>query len=262
MSKYKKQKLFTKKRGKLYWKISLYSILSFSLIYGIIFWSSFESFQIKNVQVSGNIFTETEIVEEIFNNETDGRHLFLVSKNNYLFVPDKKIKKYIENELSVKEVFIKRENWNTVSIEIAEHKPFGIWCDGDDCYFVNDKGLFFAKVPEIYDPNLIVIEGEKEGDKLGQYFIEENIFSNFSQKVSLLKEIEIEVTRIYTEDFETFKFVTKDGPELFVEKNDDPVQTINNLETTINQEDINDAQFENLEYIDLRFDNKVFYKIK
>jgi cell division septal protein FtsQ len=261
MSKIKNQNLIKKRKLKIFWKIFLVAFIFFGSIYGLYFLTDLEAIQIKNVSISETKFLTKEFIRKVYDDSVSGRFFLVFAKNNFLFLPVIKIEENIRKELVIKDVKITKEGIDSVKIEIVENVPFAVYCV-DDCYFVNDEGLFFATTTKDYDKSLIALEGEKTGEILGSYYISKEYFKNLYQKINFLKGININVTKIKTADFETFNLNTKEGPELFVEASDDPTVVVENLKAAIDQEAINHAQFKNLEYIDLRFEDRVFYKIK
>lgn len=272
MSKYNTETLLRKKKIRRYWRITLTLSFLIVLLYGVSFWSANESIKISEVNVSGNKFVSTEKIKQIFDESTSGKYFFIASKRNFLLMPRSAMIRKIENELPVKSVTIHIDDLIVANIEVVEHDPWGLWCDdsvteessdnmSDECYFVNDNGLAFIVAPELVIDNLVVLENTEQA-ALGSFYAKESVFKKFIVVTELLKKINIAIRIISTEDMETFSLTTKSGPVLLMDKLDDPVEVVNNLKTTLEQESINEIQFKNLEYIDLRFEGKAYYKIK
>ena len=267
--KNKKQKLLKRSKLRYYRKAIIWVSFIIVLLYASSFWSSHQSMQISSVDIIGNKFVETALVEKIFFEEISGKYFFLISKSHFLFIPKKTIIKKIENKLSVESAVVRKSDPNSAFINIVEYEPVAEYCSDDenkDCYLVNESGLFFVKKPEKYIENNLKIEGHielKEGETiLGKKYTKTITFKKLLKKMELLSLEKIEINKISTEDFETFILHTIGGPTLLVEETDSPAETIENLKAAIAQESINDIQFNNIDYIDLRFEDKVFYKIK
>ena len=145
----------------------------------------------------------------------------------------------------------------------------------NECYLVNYSGVVYAKTnqsnpPEIKQENqqeadsdlMIFYSNSSEDFMIGESFLDENIFQNILVFIELIKDLDIEVNYVATNNNETFHLRTVIGPRILISRFNEPKQTAKNLGLAINIEEINAAQFRNLEYIDLRFDNRVFYRIK
>ncbi len=212
--------------------------------------------------MTGNKFVSSKKVAEIVSDVVGRRFLMLVDRNNFLLIPKSVIASKIEEELAVQRAVVKIVDINQLDVEIIEYKPWATWCR-DECFFVNEKGVAFAPKDDSMNGSLISLVGtHNEESLLGQNYTDSETFEKFATVQRLLLQLDVTVSQISTEDFETFQFQTKAGPYLLIDKHDDPVEVINNLKTTLDQESIHDIQFGNIEYFDLRFEDKTFYKIK
>ena len=122
--------------------------------------------------------------------------------------------------------------------------------------------MVFAKAE--YDKNSDVIKafGFIKSDPLKQNFSNEKTFKNLVEFVKLLRRLNITADEIWTNDGEVYAIVTKEKVKLYVDGGGDILEIFDNLETVIKRDAINQAQFANIDYIDLRFGNRVFYKLK
>ena len=263
MSKYSTPKLLKKKRIRRCWRWSLTVSFLIVILYAVSFWSSHDSLQIKNIEVTGNYFLATEEIEEVVQ-EAVSRKLFLIlDRNNFVFLPREVIARKVQDKLQVKIAIVRIVELDKLEIEVVEHKPWATWCRDDQCYFVNEKGLAFVEEDEEWLDGLVYLEGEaSEGYVLGQIYSTPQVFPKLVLMQQLLQKISINLHKISTEDFETFTLHTREGPYLLVDNKDDPIEVVNNLKTTLEQESIHEIQFKNIEYFDLRFDDKAYYKIK
>lgn len=259
-----KHKLLKKNKFRIYRKIVIWLFFFISIIYGFFFWMNHDSLKISNLEIIGNKFVDSSVVENIYNEEVSGKYFFVISKNNFFFIPEEKIKDRIEKILSVDSVILSKEGFNKLKIEISEYKPVATYCVEDSCYFVNDKGVLFLKTPEFYVEDLIEIEGalSVETDLLGQNYSDPETFKNILETINLLSAEDIKIAKVRTDDFETYHLETLAGTDIMIEKEDNPEEVIDNLKAALVQESIHDIQFDNIEYFDLRFEDKVFYKLK
>jgi hypothetical protein len=273
--KYSTQKMLRKKKIRRYWRIALTLSFLVVIFYGASFWSDHESIEITDVQVTGNKYVSTEKVTQIFEEAISRDILWFISKKNFIFLPRSVISAKIEQELSVESAFVRiGDDITTAEIEIIEYKPHALWCSDfseyggrTDCYFVNESGLAFNMAPEFVAEDLIYLgrplsEQETSEGILGLQYVDPKLFDNFMTTIDLIKKVNILVKSISTEDMETFVLQTKAGPELYIDHHDAPLDVVNNLKTTLEQESIHENQFKNLQYIDLRFEGKVYYKVR
>lgn len=275
MTKYTTEQFQRRKRLRRYWRISLVVVFFLTVIGATVFWSGHDFFETRVVEVVGNKFVSTEKIFQIIDEKTSGKNLLIFDKKNFIFLPVSQIVSRIENEVPVDSVKLHRIGLNKIKIDITEQKPWALWCsefDDENCFFVNAGGLIFAQSPEFIFDKLITLTGPILGGNdvgreiidgiVGQVYTDSTVFSKLVTIEELLKKIDIEIRAMSTTDHDTFYLNTRAGPYLLIDKNDDPIEIVNNLKTTLEQESIHDIQFANLEYIDLRFDGRAYYKVK
>lgn len=237
-------------------------ILVVSIISLIAYYSHHERININQIVISENRHINDDLVIEDVNSILSGNYLLVFSKSNFLIFPRTEVKKYLDNLPAVSDVKVKVSNLNTLNIEVVEYEEVLRWCgesylNPTDCFLVNDKGDIFARdlvseVPRIYG----VIDQE---DVIGKKILDIDEFDNLMQ---LIKGLDTEIDFIDTEDSETFALHTTAGPYILVTLDNSPEEIISNLRTVRDTEEINDVQLGNLEYIDLRFGNRVYYQIR
>ncbi len=117
---------------------------------------------------------------------------------------------------------------------------------------------------KLQNTDLKEVESERvENWPIGVNYIEAELFKNIQIFVGLINDnLNIKTIYIKTEDFESFQIRSTTGPFIWISKFDNPERIFSNLKTVMENEEINKAQFKNLEYVDLRFDNRIYYKIK
>lgn len=97
---------------------------------------------------------------------------------------------------------------------------------------------------------------------IGLEYTNADIFKKLIETTRLLSKEDIEIAKIRSEDFETYHLETIAGTDILIEKADDPEEVVANLKAALVQESIHEIQFDNIDYFDLRFEDKVFYKLK
>jgi hypothetical protein len=153
-------------------------------------------------------------------------------------------------------------------VQVSEHESVAKWCGKDDlsseCFLVNKDGLVYVAEKKLSPKNVIKAHGmfDDPSSVIGQTYLVPQHFQKIIETIKNLDQLSIVPTSFETEDGETVIIAVSEGPHLMIDLNDEPSDILNNLKTTIETEEINEAQFKNLEYIDLRFGNKVYYKIK
>lgn len=269
--KYRSKQLADRKKRLRTLKVSLIAILIFGFIIGLSYLSKIDSLTVSKITIQPVEFIDSQLVEDSVRESISGNYLFMFARSNASLIPRVEIRSNIlNNNPSAKGVILKVKVLDELIVEILEYEAVAKWCGVNpenalsQCYLINKEGILFAVENVMEEKNVIKTFGvfESEEDILLQQYLPEDVFDNLVAFTKFLPQIGINAVHIDTTDQETFAVQTADGPYLLVEKHDEAIDSLNNLKTVIETEELNDVQFSNLEYIDLRFGNKVYYKIK
>jgi hypothetical protein len=198
------------------------------------------------------------------------KYFGIIPRDNALFIPKQEIEAdLISDNTFIEKVEIKLEKFDILKINATEYGSVAKWCGqsvkkkSKTCYLLNSKGNIFTKETVIDGRDLPVFYGPISEDYIiGKGYLKPEQFQNVLSFVEKLEAMNIFVKSVDTSDFETLAVQTTAGPYIMISTLNDSAKIIENLEIVIKTEEINKAQFSNLEYIDLRFTNKAFYKIK
>lgn len=268
-NQYRSPQLEKKKKNLFRLKMALWAVAGAILLYGIVFWFNHPSIAIKQVSVAPTVFVPHDEVVALAESTLQGSYFGFFSKRNLLFVPTSALRHGIEKlHPAIEEVFVHRTSARDLRIDVKEYEPIAKWCGSDararisPCFAMNKKGQLFAQETPINTFAVPVFFGAiTSEEKISAYYTSIDSFEMVMEFVQGLAQFHITLDTIETEDFETFVVHTVKGPYLMIDANTDAREVLDNLRIVIDQEEINKAQLKNLIYIDLRFGNKVFYKI-
>lgn len=226
-------------RKRWFWDLVLFLIFFSSLS-----WLLFNTtcFQIKEIK----IFSSSEFIKKI-------QEVSSKKKNFFLFNSGKISKEIKSNFPEIKEVKIKKEFPNKISIEIEKRKEIGIFCFGENpfqCFLVADDGVIFQKSD--FKESLIIFSDptKKNPPALGTTAIEKEKFSEILFLIKEIRNINIITKRIEFSEFEVRVF-TQNNFKIYLSLKDDIKKETASL-VNVYQNTISEAEKNTLEYIDLR----------
>lgn len=208
-------------------------------------------FDIKNINVSG--YSHPEIITGIAREEV-GANIF---SKNILFFNVGELKKTLAGDPRIINVTISRKFPNDINITADESKPAIIWSSAGENYLLDDRGAVLGTVknetlPTVYDAsNINVKPGERVASPTFIKFISD-IFRDFEAATGT-KLSKATIFDLLTD----VHILSSDGWTVYLDATKSSDAQLKNL-TRVLAEAKKDSK--KLEYIDMRLDNKIFYK--
>lgn len=228
--------------------IFLVLILFGGLIYLIVFSGLLN---IKNINISG--YKNDTTVREMIDEE--------ISKNiftkNILFFSTRSLKEKLKGDPNIKSVKISKKYPSSLTVAIEEARPAIIWISAGDKYLIDDRGVVIEnatdeKLPEVYDAsNIKVRAGERVASPTFIKFINE-ITVGFETATGT-RLIKITLFDI----IEDVHVLSSDGWTAYLNASITASSQLKNLTRIIAEAS---KEKKKLQYIDMRLDNKIFYK--
>lgn len=243
------------------------------IIFGLAIFSGHEKVIVKDVAISGNAAVSEETILAIVNRDLAGRYWYLFARDNFLIFPRFQMAKDILEDLKIiKTVDISWAGWQKVSIVISERKPHSVWCGVDskasdqDCYFMDKDGYIYSQAPD-FTGNMFIrgygsltlnqLQNISHIDPLGSYFLPKNIYFQIFNLIHSLDQKNIKVIFISYDGFD-YKFTLDSGPVIIFNSEDGLEAPFTNLFSALETKTLDLAtEASKINYIDLRFDNKI-----
>jgi len=273
-----------RKRNKKIRLFVLLSILLVSIISSLAYFSADRHVTINKIIVSGNRIIDREEIEFIANKDMMGRYFYLFYKANSLIYPRSKIyDDLIKAFPRIQSLSISRDNLNTLHINIEERSGTFLYCGskppevksdvGENCYFINNDGYIFDKAPyfslDVYFKYYVSLDGKKNlsNSPLGEQMLEVNYFHSIVRFIDSLNYLGFRSTQLVASDGGVELFLSNDGfptiPKIIFKSDNDLDIIFNNLSLSMKKPEFANQikdKYTTLQYIDLRFKNKVLYK--
>lgn len=259
--KYKK-KYRVKKRKSLFlnpyfWLVFLIIFLAGGGFYSAVF-SSF--FQVKQIIVSGNGIIPADAIKGIIGEEISQKIAVFSTKSIFL-ANLKDIKNAIKQKFpQIYQVNLTREFPGIIYAQIEERQAVGTWCYFEDCFSLDKTGVIFQKSEPQGAPLIMSQENNKQLE-LGSTVIDVGLLDSI---INSQKKLKIRLGLI-AEGF----FIPEKGEKLVIQFTEnwqayfnlsgDFADQLQNLELVVETK-VPLEKRGTLQYIDLRFGNKVYFK--
>jgi len=237
-------------KTKIFWEIIGLVIFLLILFYVFVFSSVF---QVREVQILGNEKVASEEMLQLIYPKIEQRLIF---KTKSLFlINSQNIKNHIlDNFFLIDKVNINKKLFHSLIIEIQEREHLAIVCQ-EQCFKVDEKGIAFEPVndlsgivvylnKEILLGNQIISPAHLKSIHLINSSFENNTDIG-SERVTLLENV--------------LEIMTDKNFKVIFSLDNNVEDQILNLDLVL-KEKISQEDLVGLEYIDLRFGNKVYFK--
>lgn len=251
----KKKSLF---RNRFFWLGILVLIIVIGIFY-LVYFSSF--FQIREIEITGNQKVLTKDLQTIIQNQIGQRILIFASKSIFSVNLIRIEEELFKNFPPISKIDLKRNFPDGLTIQIEERKPLAIFCRGEDYFFLDKTGIIFEEAPEINNQYLKIEDLTLTADlKLGDKVIEEEKLNQILNIESRLKvDLKTPLIAVIMFSEERLNVETLDGWEIYLNPQEDIEWQLTKLSAVL-EEEIPSENRNDLEYIDLRFENLAPYK--
>lgn len=259
----------------------LFGILFVTMVGGFIYAARNSRLLIYYVEVTGNKITATSDIVDHVNTLLTGNYAYIIPKRNIYLYPRDLILRDLEKSFPrLKNISITRSSNTSLQVSVEEIKGKALWCGLDaatadmtaSCYFTNENGKIVAPAPS-YSGNIYprffgsALPLGTTDDPIGHTFVADVTFQNlvaFREAVMALG-FPVLAIRILPKGEDQFILDIGPGKTAIVRfLHDDNYQTLaGNLSVALAKKELADDVKKNrslLQYFDLRFPNKVYYK--
>lgn len=231
------------------------------LVGGMSFVSRVDRLTISELSVNGAETLATSTIAAEIDKGLEGNVWQLFSRRNIFIYPEHEIvANLMETFSEIKTVSISRESLlaQAVTVTIEERSPFALWCN-ETCFVVDSSGFIYAPAEET--AGLLTFEkGLAPGDPIGQTFLRGRL-SSVVGILDLLKEAGYAPRGVKVENEHDYIVRIEDGPDLYMSFDTSADDIMRNVQTAFEAEELQE-KIHALEYVDLRFGNRVYYKFR
>jgi hypothetical protein len=265
-----------KKRKRRLMKIGAF-FLCLAVLFGLsVYLAHVESIRISKVELSGGILVTQPEVEKETLSFISGSYYWFFPKNNSFIYPHADLLAHLSEKFKrIDTIKINRKDFNTLSISITERKPAALWCDSSSentstserCYFVDDNGTIFVEAPYFSGDAYFRYYGlvSTSSPIIGaEYLASTTEFRDISKFVSDVALLSANPIYLLSKDGGEFTLILSSGAKIYFDTKEPLSKISSNLETLLRSGTFSTTSDPTIgvDYIDLRFGNKLYYKMK
>lgn len=274
-----REEYLKKKRKARFLKLGLFFFFVVLVFVGLIFLSRLDRFRISGIQFSGGLLVYPTDVEKETNDFLSGNYFWFFPKNNIFLYSQKSLANDLKDKFKrIDTISIDSIDFKTLKIVIKERGLFALWCrdskeetPDEKCYFMDNNGIIFSEAPIFSGDAYFKYYGSvpDQDNPIGStYLASSTEFVEISQFVDRIKSMSIRPIYLVSNGEGQFNVFVSGNGKIIFDDTQDFSKTADNLESllkTISSSTISATSTDitsNIDYIDLRFGNKLFYKLK
>lgn len=267
-------------------RVLLGKILLFILAFLVVFFllayiSRLPSLNISAIEINGNKAVETDTIKASVQKEIEGKYLWLFPRTNIFLYPKKDIEKNLSNQFTrLNDVNLSIKNSKILEVKLTERVALYTWCGivlpetapNQKCYFMDEDGFIFDEAPYFSGGVYFKFYGTTnlEGNVPSSGYFSEQNFKKLISFKKALENIKLKPVALYIQDDGDVTILLSGGikssePEIILKVDSDIQKVAENLEAALTTEPLQSNfknKYSSLLYIDLRLNNKVYYKFK
>jgi len=223
--------------------------------------------RISHIEVilSGNTLSLEEIEREAALFFT-GNYAGIVPRNLIFLASMDSVSYHLKNKFShAEKVTTAKKYPHTLRISVAERDFFGIFCNEQKCAFLDKNGFAYNEAPNSSGYLIVKIRSDVKEFSIPSRVMEKELMDKMISLAEGLKKSmgeEAVEYEIFNEIPDEIRVRTASGFSIWLKHDDDDdFPNVFKILKIILEQEIKERKSE-LEYIDLRFGNKVFYKFK
>ncbi|KKT79178.1 MAG: hypothetical protein UW76_C0035G0008 [Parcubacteria group bacterium GW2011_GWF2_44_8b] len=258
------REFYEKKKRRRRIQLVLLSIGFLSILSSLVYLSRLKQFLIIEVAIQGENVIDKEEITQTARRLLAGYYLWVIPRANTLIYPRRAINQsLIEKFPRLKSVNLNLGEQQKLLITVEERAPFALYCISD-CFFLDEEGFIFANAPSFSSGVYFVYVTENPVlNPLGKRFITIEEFESLSRFKETLAMLGIESLALDVGDSE-YRLTMLESGQIIWRRDSNLTLIKSNLEAFLSDNSIRAQEnfLDRILYLDLRTENKVFYKFR
>ncbi len=164
---------------------------------------------------------------------------------------------------TLKTVDIRLRGLNTLVLAVTERTPVALWCDDAHCRLLDAQGVAYAAQEATTTSEYVIFRGELETDDATAQYLEPEVFAGVqSLAVMLASTTQSRVMSATVDEEQTVDVVFENNFRLIFSLGDEASDVVSRFLLAQTAEPFVGKELSEFEYLDLRFGDKLYYKLK
>lgn len=273
----KSARLAKRRRNAMIWRTFFLLFCLLGVWGGIFLVSGLEAINIRSVEVSGTTSIAPTKINEIAQSFFNDRYFYTVPRTSVLFYPKRSIEdKILETFPQVVGVSVGFVNLHTIGISVVERVAIASWCQEktekdlkggkEECFSLDNSGIIFASDSTVASTSATFVKfysAVQKENPIRQVYTKAEYFQNLLNFAKDLSTAGFGVSKFIERPDSDFEAKLIEGARLIIGLDSDFASIVSNFKTIVSDPSFGGADgLAKVDYIDLRYGNKVYYKVR
>ena len=235
----------------------------------VLFFSPF--LEITDVSFGGQQTVAVQELDSLAKEALAGKYAAVLPRSNFLLFPERRIKKQIlERFKRVRSAAVVKKFPHRLEISLEERKALVLWCAQEKCFIIDEKGVAYAQTtldaPEVVQNDLLRITSQ-DGSLVneGERVLDEHRVGFLTELRQTLKQRSgIEITgegSMYSPMADDIRVKSAQGWDVLL-STALPLEAGADALRLVLEKQITAEERTKLEYVDLRVENRAYFKLR
>jgi len=229
--------------------------------------------RVATIDISGVESVTMAELREAVRNKLSGTYLFVIPKDSIFFYPKRTIEQsLIERFPELKSVAVRAENFDTLAVAVAERSPQALWCgagaSSTGCVLMDEGGVVYAPAADFSGDAYVQYFGTVTpllaGAPLATQYLTEKNYRELSALVVAIGETQKDdpIGQVVVDENNDVRIYFWKDFLLIFSLNDNSADVYERFTLALTAEPFTTHALPDFEYLDLRFGDKLYYKLK
>lgn len=243
--------------------IILLCIASLAALTYLPFW------RITSVTVVGSESVPGRNIESVAKAEMRGAYFSLISKNNSFLYPKERIVSELRSRYpALSGVELRRQNLQTLVVEVSEYSAYALWCgesvaSSSSCLLMDGAGSAYGSAVSFGGSSYVRYYGALSTTTLPRKYLPEEFRALRALQSELEKKVPGDtLSSVSVDSYKDVRAEWRSGFELLFSLTHEGAEILERFELALLAEPFVNNPLSSFEYLDLRFGDKLYYKLK
>ncbi len=225
--------------------------------------------RIQVVEVEGSKTVRNDTIENVVYSQLSGAYLHVFARSNIFLYPTSAIKQELLTSFpTLVTVRVRAKSLQRIGVSVVERQPVALWCGGkmassSGCFLIDSAGVVYAPAVMYAGDAYQKYYGVVIGNTLPQQFLDPGLFHSLQSLVDALqKKVQLQAQAISVLQDNDVSVTFENGFSLRTSLSANQGDMFEHFDLALQAAPFAVHKLSDFEYLDLRFGDKLYYKLK